>query len=103
MAPSRRIAAVAQWVSVMPRTIIPPILQHRGRILLQRFLHLRLVDLDLDAGALELQQHRHARVTLAQPPLSASRIPISLSPDHPNRNPKPPPTAVGKPPALFAR
>src|SRR5437868_3211953 len=29
MAPSRRIAAVAQWVSVMPRTIIPPILSDR--------------------------------------------------------------------------
>src|SRR2546427_397912 len=72
MAPSRRIAAVAQWVSVMPRTIIPPILQHRGRILLQRFLHLRLVDLDLDAGALELQQHRHARVTLA--PAAVERL-----------------------------
>src|SRR2546428_3830946 len=72
MAPSRRTAAVAQWVSVMPRTIIPPILQHRGRILLQRFLHLRLVDLDLDAGALELQQHRHARVTLA--PAAVERL-----------------------------
>src|SRR3989442_1731049 len=72
MAPSRRIAAVAQWVSVMRKTIIPPILQHRGRILLQRFLHLRLVDLDLDAGALELQQHRHARVTLA--PAAVERL-----------------------------